>query len=77
MYFFQKQWQFYVFIFFSQLAEGACNYPPEVIDCNIIEYFVNMFLIYFMKYLIKKMNASFLYLKLEKIIKNIANKKPF
>lgn len=34
----RKNALFPVFIFFSpQLAEGACNYPTQVIDYNLIE----------------------------------------
>lgn len=34
----EKKALFHVFIFFSpQMAEGACNYPTQVIDYNLIE----------------------------------------
>lgn len=34
----KKKGLFPVFIFFSpQLAEGACNYPTQVIDYSLIE----------------------------------------
>lgn len=59
IFFSETKWQFSVFIFFSPQLAAACNDPPEVIDYNLIEYFVNTFLLYIMKYLIKKMNASF------------------
>lgn len=50
-YFERKKGIFPVFIFFSpQMAEGACNYPTQVINYGLIEKFVNIFfLLYFIK----------------------------
>lgn len=40
----RKKGLFPVFIFFSpQMAEGACNYPTQVINYGLIEKFVNIF----------------------------------
>lgn len=49
----EKKGLFPVFIFFSpQMAEGACNYPTQVINYGLIEKFVNIF--FFLLYFIKK-----------------------
>lgn len=72
-----KNTLFPVFIFFSpQLAEGACNYPTQVIDYNLIKNLYIFFCFTLLKiYLIKENECLFSHPELEEIIKIVANKK--
>lgn len=77
VFFKDKNTLFPVFIFFSpQLAEGACNYPTQVIDYNLIKNLYIFFCFTLLKiYLIKENECLFSHPELEEIIKIVANKK--